>query len=67
KQRGAILGLNSATTYLGLTVGTIAASLIYPVAGFKTILLVAAIVQIAAALLAFYGLGSKTDFKLDGD
>lgn len=67
KQRGAILGLNSTTTYLGLTIGTIVASLIYPAAGFKTILLVAAIVQIAAALLAFYGLGSKTDFKLDGD
>ncbi|QYN03677.1 MFS transporter [Pseudomonas protegens] len=53
-QRGAILGLNSATTYAGLTIGTIVASLIYPVAGFERILLVAATVQIAAALLAFY-------------
>ncbi|WP_244658247.1 MFS transporter [Pseudomonas syringae] len=63
KQRGAVLGLNSATTYIGLTVGTIFASLIYPVAGFKTILVAAATVQIAAALLAFYGLESKTDFR----
>lgn len=53
KQRGAILGLNSATTYVGLTIGTVAASLIYPVAGFKLILMVAATMQIAAALLAF--------------
>lgn len=66
-QRGAILGLNSATTYVGLTIGTIVASLIYPVAGFKTILVVAATVQIAAALLSFYGLVPKTASKLDDD
>ncbi|OEC33228.1 hypothetical protein A7D25_20075 [Pseudomonas sp. 21C1] len=54
KQRGAILGLNSATTYVGLTTGTVVASLIYPAAGFRLILAIAATTQIAAALLAFY-------------
>ncbi|MFJ4131444.1 MFS transporter [Pseudomonas cyclaminis] len=66
-QRGAILGLNSATTYIGLTIGTIVASFIYPVAGFKTILVVAAAVQIAAALLSVYGRVSKTALTLRDD
>ncbi|WP_213803944.1 MFS transporter [Granulicella sp. dw_53] len=50
-ERGAILGLNSATTYLGAMFGTALAGAIYTRAGFKTLSLVAAGLQILAAAL----------------
>lgn len=47
--RGVLLGLNSATTYLGLTLGTALASRIYPLAGFDALAWGAAVMHIAAA------------------
>lgn len=46
--RGALLGLNSSTTYLGLSLGTALAGRIYPVAGFGTLTLAAAILHFLA-------------------
>lgn len=52
--RGALLGLNSATTYLGLTIGTTLAARIYETAGFNMILFVATMLH-ALAILIFIG------------
>lgn len=49
--RGAILGLNSATTYFGLMSGTAVASHLYKQEGFSALILVAAILQILAAVI----------------
>ncbi|WP_213803119.1 MFS transporter [Granulicella sp. dw_53] len=50
-ERGAILGLNSATTYLGAMLGTALAGSIYTRAGFKSLSLTAAGLQVGAAVL----------------
>ena len=52
ERRGAVLGLNSAVTYLGALVGTGGAGLLLPQAGFAAICLAAATLVAAAALVA---------------
>lgn len=49
-ERGAVLGLNTCTTYLGASIGTAAAGTIYAHAGFETLGLAAAAALAAAAL-----------------
>jgi predicted MFS family arabinose efflux permease len=50
EERGAVLGLNTCTTYLGASVGTAIAGTIYTHAGFEALGLVAACALAAAAL-----------------
>ena len=49
-ERGAVLGLNTCTTYLGASVGTAVAGTIYARAGFETLGLAAAAALAAAAI-----------------
>lgn len=49
--RGALLGLNSATTYLGLTLGTAIASRVYPATGFSVLALSAAVMHLLAVAI----------------
>jgi predicted MFS family arabinose efflux permease len=51
-RRGAVLGLNSAVTYLGALLGTAAAGVLYPRAGFATLSFTAAGLVAGAAVLA---------------
>lgn len=50
--RGALLGLNSSTTYLGLSLGTGLAGRIYPLAGFSTLALTASVLHILASVFS---------------
>lgn len=52
-QRGAVLGLNSAVTYLGAMLGTAAAGILYPRGGFAATAGVAALALALAALVAY--------------
>lgn len=56
--RGALLGLNSATTYLGLTFGTALAGRVFPLAGFDVLAWGAAVMHVAAA--CFFLMFSKS-------
>ena len=56
-RRGAVLGLNSAVTYLGTLLGTGAAGVLYPRAGFAALTLTAAALVAGAAVLARVGVG----------
>jgi predicted MFS family arabinose efflux permease len=57
-QRGAVLGLNSAVTYLGALLGTAAAGMLYPRAGFAALSFTAAALVAGAAVLARASVGS---------
>ena len=57
-RRGAVLGLNSAVTYLGALLGTGAAGVLYPRAGFAALSFTAAGLVVGAALLARASLAS---------
>ncbi|WP_323369909.1 MFS transporter [Xanthomonas campestris] len=54
RQAGAVLGFNSATTYLGVALGTAAASHIYPTAGFATLVEIAATLHLVAAAICLF-------------
>ncbi|WP_292477835.1 MFS transporter [Mesorhizobium sp.] len=49
--KGRILGLNSATTYLGATFGVTVAGIFYESSGFETVLLCAILLQVCGAML----------------
>ncbi len=51
-RKGAILGLNTAVTYLGSLTGTAAFAVIYSACGFRSIAALSAVLMIAASLLA---------------
>ena len=51
-QRGAVLGLNSAVTYLGAMLGTGTAGILYPHGGFAATTVAAALALVLAALVA---------------
>ena len=51
-RRGAVLGLNSAVTYLGAMLGTGGAGLLYVAGGFPAIVFAAAALLAGAVLLA---------------
>lgn len=58
-QKGRILGLNSATTYLGATMGVIGAGIFYDLLGFATVLWWSAVLQICGATLIWLAMGSR--------
>lgn len=60
EQRAAVLGLNSAVTYLGVLVGVGGAATVYARAGFSTLAGVAAALAAAAALLAWAALSHNS-------
>ena len=60
-RRGTILGLNSAVTYLSVTVGTVGFGPLYQLGGWPLLTLTAAALCAAAVLLTWTGPGRQSD------
>ncbi|MCG2603958.1 MAG: hypothetical protein KBO60_12835, partial [Achromobacter sp.] len=58
-ERGAVLGLNTCTTYLGASVGTAVAGTLYTHAGFESLGLTAAAAVALAALALHWRLNGR--------
>ncbi|MCG5480493.1 MAG: MFS transporter [Ensifer alkalisoli] len=64
KEKGRILGLNSATTYLGATLGVTVAGILYESLGFRSLLIWALALQVFGAILTWVAMSPAVKSEL---
>lgn len=64
KEKGRILGLNSATTYLGATLGVTVVGILSESLGFRTLLIWAVALQVCGAMLTWVAMSPEAKSKL---